>query len=299
MKLKKGVKFFGDTVMIGKFDEDADFRSADFYGNADFSNTIFTDYSNFQEANFYSNANFRDATFYDDANFGSVNFSGDTIFSHSRFEKKLYFGTSKFEKHVYFDNIEFDKITVCWDSLKDALVYDGLFYVQLIKNFRDNEFFEEADDANYQYRRQRQAREEKSISWVFDVLIGSFCGYGLKPLQTILWSGLIILIFSCLFYKKQNKFFWNENERESDNFKSLMSSFSGFIQKIDGITPVLLKKIIPSWCSIYVSCVTFTTLGTMRPKNGKDRLALMIEGLLGWLFLTLFVITLTNVTIKP
>ena len=297
--------------MLGKFNEYADFSNANFYGNADFSYRIFINYSEFRGVNFHSDANFRDATFYDSANFGSVNFSGDALFSHSRFDKNLYFGTSKFAKHVYFDNIEFNKMTVRWDSLKDALVYDELFYVQLIKNFNDNGQFEEADDANYQYRRQRQKEEFSLISWFSlsfwfsfvswaeDAFMWIICGYGLKPSHPLFVGVMIVLFFSCTSYKTQNNLFWDVDERKSDKLNRMISSFSGFTQKIIKITPIRLKNFIPSWCSFYVSFVTFTTLGTIRAKNGRDRLAVMIEGLLGWLILTLFIVTLANVMIRP
>jgi len=125
------------------------------------------------------------------------------------------------------------------------------------------------------------------------------CGYGLKPSQPLYFGAIIILFFSCFFYKTQNNLFWDVDERKSDKLNRMILSFSGFTQKINKITPTRLKNFIPSWCSFYVSFVTFTTLGTIRAKNGRDRLAVMIEGLLGWLILTLFIVTLANVMIKP
>jgi hypothetical protein len=59
-----------------------------------------------------------------------------------------------------------------------------------------------------------------------------------------------------------------------------------------------LMKYKPNWCSFYISFSIFIMLGASKPKLGKDRLAYIVEGLLGWLILGLFIVTLANKMIR-
>ena len=101
---------------------------------------------------------------------------------------------------------------------------------------------------------------------VFSLLFDFICGYGNKPSRVILWSGVIIVCFSLLFYSLQG-------------IKS--SSDAGYIS-----TPVE---------SIYFSIVTFATLGygDFSPKPDLMIIA-AIEALIGALMIALFIVTLVQ-----
>ena len=91
------------------------------------------------------------------------------------------------------------------------------------------------------------------------------CGYGVKPHYTAILAVAIIFIFGHIY-------------RGND------------IDKRDA-----------SFCdAFYFSVTTFTTLGygDWYPKD-RYRMFVMIEGLLGWLTLALFLVTLANVMIRP
>ncbi|MCD4846473.1 MAG: hypothetical protein K8R25_18520, partial [Methanosarcinales archaeon] len=175
-------------------------------------------------------------------------------------------------------------------------------------NFRNNEQFEDADHAYYKYRRQSQKQEFFSISWIKDVFMWILCGYGVRPFNALFVGGFIILFFSCTSYKNENILFWDEDERKSDGYNGIIQNinkiksnffYKEFLQIINKIVPLRLKIFTPSFCSIYISYVTFINLSTIKPKKGRDRFAFMVEGLLGWLILAMFIITLVNVMIRP
>jgi len=70
----------------------------------------------------------------------------------------------------------------------------------LIKNFRDLEKYEIADEVYYEYRQWRQ--DEKSwsdISKYIDILGRITCGYGVRVSQTIESAMIIFVIFGVIY----------------------------------------------------------------------------------------------------
>ncbi len=165
-------------------------------------------------------------------------------------------------------------MNVEWSTLKDALVFDGPTYIKLIKNFREMEQFEDADAAYYQYRRLSQANKNGSLSKSEDVVAWLTCGYGVKPEYPLIW-GVGIILGSAFIYWLGSGI---RRLKESDGDDSRVSF----------------------WDAFYFSMVTFTTVGygDWYPV-GRYRIVVIIEGLIGWLLLALFLVTLANVMIRP
>jgi hypothetical protein len=163
---------------------------------------------------------------------------------------------------------------VNWSTLKDAIDFDGATYIKLIKNFREIEQFEDADAAYYRYRQLSQADKKMSFSKLMDVVAGASCGYGVKPEYTLIWGFILIIVFA-LVYKLGNGINRLKLKENGDNQVSF-------------------------WDAFYFSLVTFTTVGygDWYPKD-RYRKFVMIEGVLGWLLLALFIVTLANVMIRP
>ncbi|KAF5434331.1 Ion channel [Candidatus Methanophagaceae archaeon] len=107
-----------------------------------------------------------------------------------------------------------------------------------------------------------------------DVVAGLSCGYGVKPERPLIWGFILIIVFA-LVYKLGN-----------------------------GIRRLKLKENgdsrVSFWDAFYFSVVTFTTVGygDWYPED-RYRKFVMIEGVLGWLLLALFLVTLANVMIRP
>jgi len=264
----------GAHFKYASFGIGAYFWSANFGGDADFECASFGGDADFEYANFGGDTYFLDASFDGDADFGSVGFGGDAIFNSTEFNK-VSFADITFIK-VSFYEADFKSMKVEWVSLEDVLVFDGLTYIKLIKNFREMEQFKDADDAYYQYRRLSQANKEWSFSKLGDIFIWLSCGYGVKPWRTAAWAVAIILIFTPFYFWRGGIKRLKENNEDEKQDVSLYDAF-------------------------YFSMTTFTTLGygDLYPADRYRMVAVMIEGLVGWLILALFIVTLANVMIRP
>ena len=155
------------------------------------------------------------------------------------------------------------------------IVFDKQVYIKLIKDFRDNALFDDANTIYYQYRKQEsKVRRGISISYLLDVFMGLSCGYGVRPWYAAGWTVAIIFICSSIYW------LWDgiRRSKESDEDDEQDASFCD---------------------AFYFSVTTFTTIGygDWYPKD-RHRILAVIEGLLGWLTLALFLVTLANVMIR-
>ena len=279
-QFKKPVDFLGTSFLdisdFGgvNFGGDADFGSASFGGDAYFWGASFGGDANFREASFGGGADFWGASFGGyGADFWGASFGDDVIFNYAEFNK-VFFSDTTFIK-VSFYEADFKSMKVEWASLKDVLVFDGPAYIKLIKNFREMEQFKDADDAYYQYRRLSQADKKWSFSKLGDIFMWLSCGYGVKPQYTIILAVVMILIFTIIYWLGNGIRRLKESDEDDTEDVSFCDAF-------------------------YFSVVTFTTVGygDWYPKD-RYRKFVMIEGLVGWLTLALFLVTLANVMIRP
>ncbi|MBU4139132.1 MAG: pentapeptide repeat-containing protein, partial [Euryarchaeota archaeon] len=301
---------FWNTSFLGssnfrttKFIEDADFGSASFSGGVDFGFAKFSSFAIFSGANFNGVTNFNDARFNSAADFIGASFGGGADFPFAIFDEVAYFHGARFDNAAVFDyatfgedsyfnkakfggaahfndinfndvyftdteffsvslvNTDFQSVRVEWSSLKNALVFDGPTYLKLIKNFKDMEQFGDADDAYYQYRLLSQ-KNKNGFSWLSDEIWRITCGYGVKPGNTILFGVLIILIFSLIY------------------------CLGGDVSIGD---------------AFYFSMTTFASAQSKDwyPVDRYRKIAHIIERLSGWFILSLFIVTLAKVMIRP
>jgi hypothetical protein len=289
----KGDNFGDVSFRDSNFNGNTYFWNANFSGDiADFEKVTFRGFTFFEDANFIGYSDFRDANFPGFTIFGDASFNGDTTFEDTRFSGvtfkgarfngAVYFVNANFISDAYFteaifksdgkfsgtkftkvnfNDVNFDNVDISWSSLKNALTYDGRTYVKLIKHFKDFEQFDDADDAYYQYRQLSQANKN-GFSWVADEIWRISCGYGVKPENTILLGVLIMLVFSLIYWQDKNP--------------SIENAF-------------------------YFSIATFVSAQSKdwHPEDRYRKIAYAIERLLGVLILSLFVVTLTKVMIRP
>lgn len=251
------------------FDGDANFAYTNFDGNAyfryaNFSNYAFFIYAKFGGDTYFENASFK-YTYFSDANFGRdvdfklVKFAGYSDFRGANFNGNADFLLANLGNNTHFGKTNFKKIDG-WDYLKDG-IFDGPMYIKLIKTFRDNEQFDDADNAYYQYRQVSQAKKD-GFSWVVDEIWRISSGYGVRPGNTILFGVLIILVFTLIYWSMGNV--------------SIGDAF-------------------------YFSITTFASVQSKDwyPTDHYRKIAHVIERLLGWVILSLFIVTLANVMIRP
>ena len=278
------VNFNGNVQFdFTNFNNNSTFTNVDFNGNIYFNYVNFSGNANFNYANFNSEARFNNANFNNNAEFKGINsilfveFIGADFnkvdFTHAKFDR-VYFSNTKFSE-IRLHQFDFNYMNIEWASLEKSILFDGPTYIKLIQNFNYMEQFEDADDANYQYRRIKQSGKKISFSWASDVMALITCGYGVRPFNTIIISFMAIMVFSLIYWNEDGISRLKENELNSYQEVSLSDAF-------------------------YFSVSTFTNAGygDWYPKD-HYRKYVIVEGILGWLFLALLVVTLANVMIKP
>ncbi|WP_187151837.1 potassium channel family protein [Methanosarcina siciliae] len=298
------LKRYGVNKDLKVVESNIKIRNSIFENDLDFSNALFNKSLFFVEGNFTSTVNFLCTTFGDFASFIGATFGDSSYFLNTTFKSISLYG------------IDFEEMWVRWDSLENSLVFDGLTYVKLVRNFRNLEQFEEADAAYYQYRKLRQAEKswilfQKEWPWISfpkcgDIFMWLTCGYGVKPFRAFGFGGLIVLSFS-FFYRGWPAISLRSEEKIDRICRLLPERLQRFIPTIDWPNPGISRlepnkhtQKVSFWDAFYFSMVTFATIGygDWYPKD-KFRKWVMIEGFLGWLTLGLFLVTLTNVTIRP
>lgn len=198
--------------------EIADFRKAEFNGKgATFEKAEFTGGSvNFLGAKFSGNiADFKGAKFTTGrtvhffgakflgviADFRGAKFTGGSVrldrveFSEDAdFRKAEFCGSGAHLKGVQFSG----PMRIRWKYILDKKAHDFEFYSALRENYKILGWFVDADSCYYQIR--KTLRKDlpfyyMPIDWILMILYG----YGVKPLWTLFWSLVSILIFGIFF----------------------------------------------------------------------------------------------------
>lgn len=117
-------------------------------------------------------------------------------------------------------------------------------------------------------------REGLFYSKFKDIVAWLSCGYGVKPEYPLIWALFLIIVFTVVYWS-------------GDGIRRLKEEGKDI-------------KRVSFWDAFYFSMVTFTTVGygDWYPKD-RYRKFVMIEGVVGWLTLALFIVTLANVLIRP
>ena len=156
-------------------------------------------------------------------------------------------------------------------------------YISLINNFRNLGQFEDYDNCIYQYGRYRLAHENSIWSYLIDSLSWITCGFGVRPHFAIGWAILLIISFGYIYYSL--------GVLQKDRRAQSAFQFRKYGQKMRTST---FRE------ALYFSTMVFTlslpALG-LRPVE-KWRYAVMVEDILGWIIMTLFVVTLGHVMIR-
>lgn len=220
MKFEKDTYFDGASFVayadFGKsqFVKNASFKYAQFRGDLDIENAIFYKNLYFNDSEFGRYVDFINTVFSNYVSFEGCNFRGDVGFESCSFLQDINFSRSKFDRYVYFDNaIIKGKINLIntklflfqieWNIIKDHILYDGPTYIQLIRNFKELEQFQDADDCYYQYRLEKQSLEHFGLSKLIDIFALLSCGYGVRLSYNVFSAIYVMIIFSIYFALKE------------------------------------------------------------------------------------------------
>jgi len=172
-------QFNGDIdFLICDLTKDAVFERSFFCGIVQFGGVDFQKYSIFRGSQFCKDADFERSTFVSGPDFSNVYFEGYAMFNYAEFKDFADFNWSIFNKVVSFEHAKinsmnldakynenstitlresnFRNLRVPWKHIKNRLVYsteisssemliDKLTYLNLIKNFNEIGWFDDAD----------------------------------------------------------------------------------------------------------------------------------------------------------
>jgi uncharacterized protein YjbI with pentapeptide repeats len=269
------------------FGAKADFISADFGQESSFAHAFFQAKASFESALFQEKTTFRGAQFTTTADFSGAHFGGDLLFTNAKIQI-LRLLDAKISGQIDLHNADMSRLEVRWPTVRRHLIYDGAAYLFLVKNFRNMEWFEDADDCYYHYRRKSQLektffiREEGriNINWskILDMMAWISCGYGVRPRYAVFLSGIFIMIFALIYW-------WG----------------SGIVvEPLNGSDPSLASGEGHSLLdNFYFSAMVFTAKTQVKwYPVGIFRYLATIESVFGWLLLALFLVTLGRTMIR-
>jgi len=321
----ESAEFFGDAIFSDvDFAKDSDFSAARFSGRAffyqsrlhapGFSDAVFLGPAQFGLVSFSGLASFGGAKFFDDASFGLARFSDAAYFSEASFSKDAVFGLAKFQDIASFQGANFERdlnfkaaslsntllekavfgsgcriilndtdisrFLAHWIEIVDHVAWEPGAYLALVNNYHGLGWSLDEDDCYYQYRRLDQDKKDWGWSKVIDILAWLSCGYGVRPSYAVVWSLLTILIFGLIFC-------WGDGIRRSA--KPLQEPL------MDGeiVEHATLRN------ALFFSTMVFLSQGPIDflPVR-RHRYYVIIEGIIGWLLLALFLVTLGRVMIR-
>ena len=275
------------------FNKNSHFNSAHFKGDTIFENVTFNNQVSFFGAEFIGDnpikiTYFNKTNFIGDASFTFSSFNGRTYFWNSNFYKNADFSLTNFNLLIFenttfvdvgFYESYFEIMRVEWKYIKNALTFEGTTYLRLMKNFREIEQFDDADDVYYEYQEQKRKNEgglEDSLFWIVS-------GYGVKPLRPIGIGLAIIMVFPLIYLFGMSK--------------SAALECSG-IAFLSGYNHDFINN---NFFTRFPSLETKIGIISRGVLNGKRLIKFFMfsESLLGWLVLGLFIVTLANVMIRP
>ncbi|NPV62740.1 MAG: hypothetical protein HPY61_08950 [Methanotrichaceae archaeon] len=273
------------------FDNGANFYSSSFLGPANFERSYFSMDSIFSDASFRKEANFVDAKFSGPTYFDSSRFEGDVSFDNAQFLSSADFRGAAFDEDLslnstkitkmdlegavfgegsklFLAKADINRLMVPWEAIENVLSYDTSAFLSMVKNYKDLGQSSDANDCYYVYRHLNQMHKEIGASKFLDVVAWLSCGYGVRPHYALYCGAFIILLFSIALF--------------------LGRGVHGF-EDLHGWHLAV--------ASLYYSTIAFTANSKGLPFNGHYKYLGIAEGIIGWLLMALFLVTLGRLMI--
>ena len=301
--LKGEVQFseaiFGPATFEGaQFGDRSSWQGSSFQGEAKFDGALFLGRASFSAASFLASVSFATAHFQEEALFEGAAFAKTVDCSSACFQKDISFTGASINKmrlskanicgQISLHDAEFTRLEARWPMLRNHLSYDGEAYLSLARNYRNLEWFEDADDCYYHYRRASQAGksfailegERKRVNWskLLDGLAWVSCGYGVRPRYTVFLSCFFILLFAFLYWQGAGIVV------EPLNGSEILQGQKQELTFLD---------------NLYFSAMVFTAKTQVKwYPVGVYRYLATLESVLGWLLLALFLVSLGRTMIR-
>lgn len=288
----EGAIFGNETNFLAtKFSNGANFYDASFLGNAVFTKSHSVEDSIFSGANFGDTADFGYAKFDGPTYFNTAQFSGNAAFNNAQFLTSADMTNAQFGKdlemnstrinrmvldgsvfnessELFLAKADINKFMVSWSLIKDILCFDTSAYLSLVKNYKDLGQSNDANDCYYEYRYLNQNNKAIGFSKLLDVVAWLSCGYGVRPHYALFCGLIVILLFSAILLLGRG---------------------------VDGFHDLHGRQLLLS--SVYYSTIAFTANSKGLPLKGHYKYLGIAEGIIGWLLMALFLVTLGRIMI--
>ncbi len=281
------------------------FMGTTFHDYATFNYSTFKKYADFTFSTFEADAEFSVITFESAVSFLGTFFDGNVKFTSTNFNNPAIFMNTVFNKKVTLDPEEFKNIKLLgWRQLKGHLDFTPEANFKLLKYFEERRMLENADEVYLFMKDQERMKEPKFLRYLEYWLFQLPFGYGVKPLNTLYLSIIIVIVFA-LFYTKPNSIKEIEKEfghqRRRRLFQNVPKSFwKRFYNALYFSIHTFIIGIVSNWhpTDEFLINTRRITLFKKRIKLFKFRTLSMIEGVLGWILLTVFIVILTRKFIR-
>jgi uncharacterized protein YjbI with pentapeptide repeats len=151
------------------------FRGSQFIKDADFQWSIFVSGPDFSDVGFTCHANFNKAEFKDFANFNSSIFNNIVSFEYAKINSMSLEAKYNVNSKITLRESNFRNLKVPWKLIKNRLIYsteissskmliDKLTYLNLIKNFNEIGWFDDADSCYLEYKKLLKKKDFDSLS---------------------------------------------------------------------------------------------------------------------------------------
>lgn len=267
---------FSRTWILGQ----ADFVRSRFIADSIFSRAHFNDTANFLDTDFDGPVFFNDTVFCRDANFDNSQFQAPADISNAVFNGDLKLNSTKIvrmvldgssfgkESRLYLARADINRLIVSWSQIRDILSFDTAAYLSLIKNYKDLGQSSDANECYYEYRYLNQASKPVGFSRFLDTVAWLTCGYGVRPHYALFCGMVIILIFSLIYWAGRG---------------------------VEGFHDIHGHQLMVA--SLFYSTIAFTANSKGLPLRGRYKYLGIAEGIVGWLLMALFLVTLGRLII--
>ncbi len=315
------------------FWDDAHFDRTHFMGPADFFNTsfqkggsftyaVFHDYCTYTSSKFNSSMflypclDFSNAICHEAAYFMDARFDGIADFGGAQFRRKVDFTNAAF-KYITLKQAQFGWLEIKWEQIGHRRLLFGTVTVQGVdvskKHISEEEFnnsflqrsdtllsekhrqydilkgiflkqgdFVSADQCFYDWKQME--RKESLLGWnpeswivkVFHYLNWLSCGYGVKPIRTFFFASILILLFGIVYTIMDPSF---------------NPAFHLILQN-----NIFLNSFLGNLEYSFLVFMNFTS--TISQVGSIQHLLYLIERILGWITLLLFVTTYTRIMLR-
>ena len=305
-----------------------DFSHSVFSGNSYFSKVIFEEKVSFFEVEFSKEVDFSGAGFEKEADFQRCRLKETAFF----LDYVSHFPRVE-SKYIYFaDKVDFKGATsrmliIKWDAIKGGkLVYSPIVYSAIIKSYNELGQYDEADEATFEFRYRRRIENlhlkdgKKKTEWrwnryMWEYVFEKICGHGVKPFLLLQWWFKMAVLFSFFFSPKGAL---QKGVQENHSLKSYIYpciNKATFLKRlrdaayfsVSTFTKISLSNFVPTDNKLIHFSVKIP-LYSFKDKKWKTkmsainlfsfRLLALIEGILGWMLMALFLVCLGKVYIR-